>query len=158
MVLKNKYTLLFIFLALISPFVLFLIKGGIGLPGDFVLVGLIDLILLKILGKKVELVHRKKYAVITLTMLVSILTPFWLLVLIFISPGQKEADHIMFDVCIPAVQKYYEQKEQKYGKAPFDKSGSPKSWYQVTECERNMHNGKGPVFSENPKEFKPVKK
>ena len=71
-------------------------------------------------------------------------------------PGSREHNHIMYDICLPAIKKHYGLNEND----PFpaddgrhDKDGMGKWWYQHSECEENVLNGKGPVFSEEPAEF-----
>lgn len=154
---RYKHTLVFILLILSIPFFVFIFSEGISIPRDLGIIAFIDLMIFLILKNKIEINSIKKKILLTLTVLISILTPVWLLFLIMIFPGQKEADRILFDICIPAIQKYYEEKgQQDYLEGPYDQKGNSRYNYQVWECEQNMRDGKGPIFSDNPKEFKPV--
>ena len=77
-------------------------------------------------------------------------------------PGSKGHNYVMSHVCIPALKKYYGIKDNlptwpdkalQTGR----NDNNPRWWYQHIECEENVINGKGPVFSENPPRFVPVK-
>ncbi len=155
---KYKYTIIFALLTILLPFLVFIVTGGIGIPLDFILIGIIDVVLFFTVGKKIELTKRKKTIVITLFTLISMLSPLWVLMLILLSSGQKEADHILFDICIPKVQKYYKEKGWSLDHDPADKSGATRYSFMISECEKNVQNGKGPTFSDNPAGFIPVTK
>lgn len=155
---RYKYTLTFVVVALISPIILILVIGGIQLPLDFVLMGIINALLFLFLRKKIELQKRQKVVTLVLTMLISVLAPLFIFIAIFLSPAQKEADRILFDVCLPAVRKYYNVSTQEnLPQIPKDKNNNPKWWYQAMECERNIWNKKEATFSANPVNFTPVK-
>lgn len=71
-------------------------------------------------------------------------------------PGSREHNHIMYDICLPAIRRHYglQEGEAFSGDSRHDKNGNGKWWYQHLECEENVSKGKGPVFSEEPEEFK----
>ncbi len=74
-------------------------------------------------------------------------------------PNSKEHNYVMYHDCFPALRKYYGVAEGEPLPAPeVDAKGNGKWWYQHLECEQNVYAGKGPVFSDNPPEFVPVKK
>lgn len=157
MLVKYRYLLVFILLILLIPFLVFILKGELMIPLDLGIIFALDLCLFIILKNKLEINSIKKRILVIITLLISISSPIWFLVLIFFSPAQKEADRIFFDVCIPAVQKYYEDKglkQEDYFYGPVDEKGNSRYNHQVLECEKNVHEGKGPIFSESPPGFK----
>lgn len=156
---KFKYSLLFIFLSLITPFVIFFVASGIQVPKDLAIAGFINLILFFILRRKIEIKNPNRKVILFLTVLFSTLGPTFLLAGVFFLPQQKEHDRIMFQVCLPEMSKSYGIGEQEhFPMEPVDEKGNAKWWYQHLECEDNVTAGKGPVFSENPPMFYPIKK
>ncbi len=82
-----------------------------------------------------------------------------LLFSIMFMPGSKEHNYVMYNVCFPAIKKHYGLSEnQAFPASELDAAGWGKWWYQHSECEKNVRSGKGPIFSENPSEFVPIKK
>jgi hypothetical protein len=98
----------------------------------------------------------KKVVFVIAASIISSIIGFLLILSTMKLPGSREHNHIMYDICLPAIKKHYELNEND----PFpaddgrhDKDGMGKWWYQHSECEKNVLNGKGPVFSEEPTEF-----
>ncbi len=88
------------------------------------------------------------------TLLVNIVISGALIFSTMFLPGSLEHNHVMYDVCFPAMKKYYTVPEDGTLPAgPTDAHGMGKWWYQHSECEQNVKAGKGPLFSENPPGF-----
>lgn len=100
----------------------------------------------------------KKPFLIFATFLLTAFTGFALIFSTMYLPGSKEHNYIMYKVCVPALDKYYAARGQTRLSNPSDKNakGEHRWWVQHSECEENVRNGKGPVFSENPPGFPPL--
>ena len=159
MINRYKFTILYIILVILSPFVLMVVTSGIHVPLDNFILIFLSIVYFLLLRKKIELTNLKRIVFIILMALISFLAPIIILMVIMPSPGQKDAGRILFDVCIPEIENYYKEKGQKnYLEGPLDKEGNSKYNYQVWECEQNMRDGKGLAFSENPANFIPASK
>ncbi len=75
-------------------------------------------------------------------------------------PGSREHNYVMYQICLPVMKKHYglDPNEEFPDTGKYDKRGFAKWWYQHAECEQNVWNGKGPIFTENPPGFNPVEK
>lgn len=156
MFIKYKFTIIYIVSVLIIPVLIFSLTHGIS-SDSFIILAIIDLCLLFILRNKIELKSYKKAITLFLITTVSILSPVIVFMIMFFSPGQKEHDRIMYDICLPALRKHYGIKEgEGFPMSPVDKDNNAKWWYQHLECEENVTDGKGPTFSDNPPRFIPV--
>ncbi len=92
-----------------------------------------------------------------LSYLVNIAIALVLLLSTTMLPGSQNHDYVMYEICFPAMKKYYGvPDDQGIPSGPMDKNGWGKWWYQHSECETNVYDGKGPIFSENPPGFVPV--
>ncbi len=154
---KYKFSLGFIALALLFPMVILpVFTSGIQIPSDIAIILLFNLILILVLGRKIELKEVSKFILIVLTTGLSTLSPLILMALLVLSPVQQGHDKVMYEVCLPELRKYYKISEQE--SFPYDivdKDGNAKWWFQHLECEDNVAEGKGPIFSDDPVDFKP---
>lgn len=156
---RYKFTICFILLSLVLPFVILtVINRDVQIPRDIVITFFINILLFLILGKKIELEGFKKTLGIAVPVLISIFSPLILMILFIVSPTQKEHDRIMYEICLPELKRHYGiQEGEAFPQGPIDKDGNSKWWFQHLECENNVPEGKGPIFSENPSAFYPVK-
>lgn len=152
-----KFTLLYIFLALILPCAVMYFSPNTQ-PEFIVSVNiLINIILFVVLGPQVEL-KRLKLLTLFIVSILSILAPFILIFAYLFSPAQKRHDLVMYEICMPAMRKQYNIKGgEAFPSTTPDKDGWEKWWFQHTECENNVYDGKGPIFSENPPGYHPAK-
>jgi hypothetical protein len=72
-------------------------------------------------------------------------------------PGSKEHNYVMYELCLPAIDTYYQRKGTSRMTEGMhqNKDGMNKWWYQHLECEQNVWAGKGPIFADNPPGFEP---
>lgn len=107
-------------------------------------------------AKSIKTTAFKRILFVIVASIVSSIIGFLLLLSTMKLPGSREHNHIMYDICLPAIRAHYGLKEGEAfsGDSRHDKDGNGKWWYQHSECEENVLNGKGPVFSEEPAEFK----
>jgi hypothetical protein len=156
---KYKFILSFTLLTITIPFFLLLINRTLQFPKNFIEALIIFLLLLLIFGHNIEIRGFKKVTLILVLALIGVLSPLLLFIALIQSPGQKEHDRIMYEICLPELRKYYKVSvEDPLPQNELDNDGKPKWWYQHSECERNIELGYGPIFSENPPGFYPVKK
>lgn len=101
----------------------------------------------------------KKLIFIITASLVSSFIGFVLIFLTMFIPGSKEHNYVMYQICWPAMKKYYGiGPNEGFPPGEADKNGLSKWWYQHSECEQNVWAGKGPIFSETPPSFIPLEK
>lgn len=103
--------------------------------------------------------HPEKIILSTLSFVFCVVLGIGLLLSTMFLPGSKEHNYLMYKVCFPALKKYYGVGENDPfpPKGGVDKDGNVKWWFQHHECEDNIRAEKGPVFSDNPVDFIPVK-
>lgn len=121
---------------------------------------LINIAISLFFGLKLQTTLAKKLLFIAAATTSSMLVGFILIFSTTVLPGSREHNHVMYDICMPAMKKHYGLKENEGfpDTGQYDKDGQQKWWYQHSECEQNVWDGKGPVFSENPPGFVPVTK
>lgn len=109
------------------------------------------------IGQPMNLI--KKCFVIFLTFLIITFIGLALIFLTLALPGSKNHDYIMSHICLPAIDKYYENKKWNRASPANDKNaaGQTRWWVQHLECEENVTKGVGPMFSENPPGFPMIK-
>lgn len=105
--------------------------------------------------------NKKETKSLVLLILIAFLNLFLAFVLLFLSmsvPGSKQHTYIMYNLCLPAIKRYYgyDPKQPFPTNGPLDEKGWGRWWYQHVECEENVRKGKGPIFSENPPRFVPL--
>ncbi len=102
----------------------------------------------------------KKLFIILGTFFLTAITGILLLFSTMTIPGSKNHDYIMYKVCLPVIDKYYATKGINRLSPPNDKNaaGEYRWWVQHLECEKNVREGKGPIFSENPPGFPVINK
>lgn len=146
-------------MVLVAPVVSYL-GGEVEYPKSLYVFGFIYFALAAILWKKLPFRSWFKIIFVVSSFVVAVFATTSLIFLTMILPGSKEHNYVMYSICEPAMRRHYGIKEgehvQKTGE-PVDKNGSGKWWYQHLECEQNVYNGKGPIFSENPPGFKPIR-
>ncbi len=131
------------------------IKGLVLLMNPYVLF-IANIAISLYVAKSLKTILIKRVLFVVSVSIVSSIIGFLLILSTMKLPGSREHNHIMYDICLPAIKKHYGLNEND----PFpaddgrhDKDGMGKWWYQHSECEENVLNGKGPVFSEDPVEF-----
>ncbi len=156
---KYKFLPLFIGLTFIIPLLISFLLQGFSVPASIPIFIIINLILAYLFSKRIPI---KRSFLMFYAVLLSIGLPFLFFFILLNLPAQKEHDRVMYDICMPALRKYYKVSgneifpDEAYN--PTDDKGNGKWWYQHLECENNVLSGKEATFSANPVEFKPVSK
>lgn len=156
----RRYNLFLIWslLVLVAPVASYL-HVEVTYPGSIYGFTIIYFILSILLWGKLPFKNLGRVMFIVTSFILGAVVTFGLVLLTMFLPGSKEHNYVMYNVCLPAIRKHYGLKEgdslQKDGEQ-VDKNGWGKWWYQHTQCEQNVYDGKGPIFSENPPEFHPV--
>lgn len=159
---KNRYTLPIILYAAID---LLLFSSGyfyIRSLVDFFdpqIILLINIVISFLIALTLKTTTFKKLQFIIIASLGNSFIGFLLILSTMFLPGSREHNYVMYHICLPAIKKHYHLKENEGfpDTGQYDKNGQQKWWYQHSECEENVWNGKGPVFSEDPPGFVPVK-
>ncbi len=112
------------------------------------------------IARGLKITITKKLLFIVAGSILGLVIGFLLVLSTMALPGSREHNYVMYEVCMPAMKQHYGLKENEAfpDSGQYDKEGQQKWWYQHSECEQNLWDGKGPVFSENPPEFVPVEK
>lgn len=160
---KNKYIIPLILYGVINAFLFFssyLNIGSLVYFFDLPKILFINIIISIFVALRIKATTLKKVLFVVVASLFNCVIGFLLIFSTMYLPGSKEHNYVMYQICLPAMKKYYGLKENEGfpNSEQFDKHGQQKWWYQHSECEQNVWDGKGPIFSENPPGFVPVKK
>lgn len=82
----------------------------------------------------------KKILLICGTFIIGVCTGAILLFSTMFLPGSKEHNYVMYRVCLPALDQYYETKGEIFSLTP-----NEKSWQEHSICEQNVRDGKDPL-------------
>jgi len=130
---------------------------------EYLYVVLSSLVIVIIFWLKKPMSIVKKLFFIIGIFLLTTLTGILFIFLTLILPGSKNHEYIMYKICLPALDKYYRIKDKGnwpsvLGGYDLNKNGENRWWVQHLECEKNVREGKGPIFSENPPGFRVINK
>lgn len=102
----------------------------------------------------------KKPFVIIATTLLSSIIGILIVISTMLLPGSRNHDYVETSICFPAVAKHYgvnNTNELPARALDMGNNGYSRWFAQHSECEDNIYRGKGPIFSENPPGFLPIK-
>lgn len=156
---KKKLILAWLILVLIAPIASYFRYDSFIYPDGLYFLTIIYFVLTFIFWRKLPFTGFRKILFVGAGFLVGIVLSVSFIVLTMFLPGSKEHNYVMYKICLPEIRRYYKMKEgdplQKNGE-PVDEKGFGRWWYQHVECENNVYDGKGPIFSDNPSDFHPI--
>ena len=120
---------------------------------------LINVLVSLFIGLKLQTNIVKKLLFIIAASLCSSFVGFLLIFSTMFLPGSREHNYVMYRICMPQIEQYY--KDHGLNRGSPDQLGKDRQyrwWYQHLECEQNVREGKGPIFSDTPPGFIPVVK